>query len=336
MVRGSVAVRVDRWLMWTAVLALTATVLGCGDAATDLSGPPMGEPRAARGLIYPSPGQRDSLGRPKLVYYDLSDGSRELLDLPAGVEGSASVSPDGSALVFTWAPTIPEDRNSPDLDLGTYDFSTRVTRKIASGPGAYWHPAWSPSGTEIAVLYAPDPHIQGQGGGGQFDIRLLNPDGTLHRTLQPDPYRFPLHWSPNGKLLLFGGYPHWEQYKGFRAIEVQTARTETIPYPSEITTCREAHECIVSTPNWLPDGRVGFVLITRGGPSGIYTMEVDGSDLTKVVEGSYWEASWSPDGRLIVAQREDHLVNTLVILDLAGEVVATIGTSVPTGPLTWR
>ncbi|MHB1194996.1 MAG: TolB family protein [Longimicrobiales bacterium] len=287
-------------------------------------------------MIYPSPGQRDSLGRPKLVYYDISDGSRELLDLPPGVEGSASVSPDRSALVFTWAPTAPEDRDSADLDLGIYEFSTRVARRIASGPGAYWHPAWSPSGSDIAVLYASDPHIQGLGGGGQFEIRLMSSDGTLRRTLMPDPYRFRLNWSPNGKRLLFGGHPHWDQYKGFRAIEVQTATTETLPYPTAITTCREANECSVSSPNWLPDGRLGFVLITRGGPSGIYTMEVDGSDLTQVVEGSYWEAWWSPDGKLIVAQREDHLLNTLVILDLAGEVVATIGTDVPTGPLVWR
>jgi Tol biopolymer transport system component len=86
---------------------------------------------------------------------------------------------------------------------------------------------------------------------------------------------------------------------------------------------------IASTPAWSPDGgRIAFVLsppelAERSSDAGIYVMNADGSEVTRITDGRYDEhPTWSPDGSSIAFTRDQG--SSLMIVDTVGGDVHSI------------
>ena len=166
-------------------------------------------------------------------------------------------------------------------------------RTIARCPGdrsgcAIREAAWSPDGRRIAYLQARYfGHARTRT---VLYVRAAN-GGRAHRLaacgLCGDQYGGRLGWSPDGKWIAFS------RDAGDRGQESLWIVAAAGGDPRRLTDCRSG--CADVQPTWSPNGRL--LLFQRVG-AGLYTVQADGSDLTRVaLNGS--DPKWSPDSRRI-------------------------------------
>ncbi|MFC1879004.1 TolB family protein, partial [Chloroflexota bacterium] len=143
-----------------------------------------------------------------------SDGSqaRKLTDPPrAGEWGNANlpygdydprICPDGSKVVFERM--VNDKSPHGNYDLFTIDMEGNNLTKITDSGFTQGLANWSPSGTRIAYIVTAIDDI------GQYDIYIINPDGTENRNVTPAsfPMQFLIHgvtFSGDDTLLYFIG-----------------------------------------------------------------------------------------------------------------------------------
>lgn len=105
-------------------------------------------------------------------------------------DGSAQWSPDGSKIVFS------SDRNG-DFDIFTVAPDGTALTQLTSGDGDDEHPTWSPNGRRIAFVRGNVRR--------SYDIFVMRSDGSSLRRIAAVSYAyaFGLHWSPDGRKLVF-------------------------------------------------------------------------------------------------------------------------------------
>ncbi len=193
-----------------------------------------------------------------------------------------TMNPDGSDLV--------------DLIRG-YDKSLVV---------AAYAPEWSPDGTRIAFS-GYDHEGSSSGGGANYDVYVMNADGSDLRNLTKTPddvargaSQGPPVWSPDGTMLAFEGddgkadglYVIKSDGTGFRWLAGGGG------------------------PVWSPDGsRLLFTM-----RSDLYTIAPDDTDTTQLTNAPGWDdqPSWSPDGSRIAFVREGGVVNSVLVMAADG------------------
>jgi Tol biopolymer transport system component len=143
----------------------------------------------------------------------------------------------------------------------------------APGPREVQAPVWSSGGRQIAFM--------SRRGQSNFDLDVVNADGSGQRTLIHGATREPPSWSPDGLKIAF------ESLRG-GTTGVYTVNADG---SGQRRLARNGR-----APAWSPDGRtIAFLSDSK-----IYLMNADGSEhrpLTRPLTAGKRSLAWSPDGR---------------------------------------
>lgn len=125
-------------------------------------------------------------------------------------------------------------------------------------------PDWSSNGTQIA--FAADLNSRKEGTPQQYDIFIMNADGSRQRNLTEHPaVDVSPSWSPDGKSIAFTSFRN----KGLDiyTIEIATRKVR-----------RLTSNAFSSAPDWSPDGKsIVYERTLLGGGRHIYVINADGS-----------------------------------------------------------
>lgn len=205
-----------------------------------------------------------------------------------GCEGRiCTMAPDGSGVI--------------DLIEG-YDRSVVVA--------GYW-PAWSPDGTRIAFS-GYDHEGSFSGGGANYDVYVMNVDGSDLRNLTKSPddvargasQGLPV-WSPDGTMLAFDG---------------DDGKTEGLYVIHADGTGFFLRIADGGAPDWSPDGTSIVFTIGVSHGSDVYAVAPDGTGVAQLTDSPGWDQqpSWSPDGTRIAFDRTDGEVNSVFVMAADG------------------
>ena len=265
-------------------------VAGCYSRRSGSTAPPPPEP----GLVVFASNRDAGTGE---IYIMIDDGTRPTRLTFNGVKDAAPLlSPDGAKITFR------RELNPPNVFVMNRDGSSQVG--LAPGNRAEWSPdgaklalvadslavlnsdgtgihyfsvgatyvTWSPDGTKLAYV------SNGLGGQAANDVYTINSNGTGAQRLTTDGLtKSSLAWSPDGTKLLFSAA---------QAVCVVNVDGTGLASPSAGRDAR-----------WSPDGqRIIFVTDTYDGNEEIYTMRLDGSDLTNLSRNPANESDpdWGP------------------------------------------
>ena len=156
-------------------------------------------------------------------------------------------------------------------------------------------PAWSPDGRRIAFMrFSP----AGRNWGGQnWDVYVMNTDGSGQRRLARNAWLAAPAWSPDGRKIAF------ERPRRDRNAEGDIIRSEIFVVNADGSGERRLTRNTVrdSNPVWSPDGRrIAFESNWQ-----LNVMNADGSGQRRLTRngGRNFAPAWSPDGQQIVFER---------------------------------
>ena len=171
------------------------------------------------------------------------------------------------------------------------------------------NPDWSPDGSQIAFDRCSV----------KCEIWTISADGTTQKRLGPDCLRksgacqdrITPAWSPNGKLIAFGGSVGTVRDGAveFAEVFVMNANGTGVRQVTRLTTGGKPFAIDALSPSWSPDGKQLVFevrnLKTAEPPNrrALFILNADGSDLRQLTPWSLNggdDPDWSPDGKLIL------------------------------------
>lgn len=228
-------------------------------------------------------------------------------------------SPDGSQIVFE------STRHGP-LELYVMDADGANVRRLTYTYSDNHEPDWSPDGSRIMFI-----SLQG----GDYDILLINPDGSGLVNLTNDSTA--MDWGPSW-------LPHEIDSSsdgGANGMLAYCNQPVSAPDIHEIYTIHidgTQKQQLIDAPfglnhhEWSPgDDKMAVVGYVDGTTSSIFTLDTDGSNLTRLTEtAEVWdnEPSWSSDGVKLAWCRfypSEGLRAEIWIMDADGTNQHTIG-----------
>ena len=174
-----------------------------------------------------------------------------------GREAEPTLSPDGSAVAFTWDG---EDRDNPDVYVKSIGADQPL--RLTSDSARDGSPAWSPDGTRIAFL-------RDKPGGGS-EVRLVPPTGGHERTIgevQGQAHEG-LSWSPDGRSLAIVDRSSPEDRVGIFVLDIGTGvkrRLTSAIHPAIQPTFSPDGRTIAFNQTFLPRGPFVNVVAVAGG-----------------------------------------------------------------------
>jgi Tol biopolymer transport system component len=242
-----------------------------------------------------------------------ADGSKQRrLTTPARSSRLPAWSPDGRRIAYVSGPGVcildfhfVDERNAGigDVDISVTNADGSGLRRLTRDPAVDCAPAWSPDGRKIAFQRS---FVRREGDrvvGLDFDVYVINADGSGEQKLTDDAVSAQPIWSPDGRKIAFWSGPDGNG----GAVYVMNAdgserRLLTRNRPRE-PGANLGHVA------WSPDGSK-MLLVRSGVTEGwdtrkffIVVINTDGSGsrtLTRFSPGNGGLPSWSPDGRKIV------------------------------------
>jgi len=223
------------------------------------------------------------------------------LPATAGILGKASLSPDGSSVVFS---SGGEDPQNPELVLIRIGTATRV--RLTNDPGNEEWPAWSPDGSQIAFIRCGAERC------GIFTLPIRGGPEHRVRDLRYDRY-YDLAWSPDGRSIVYAERPSSsEPYALFDVfLDGSKVRRLTAPRPGNLGELRFA---------FSPDGTM-LAIIRIEASIGIYLHSLK-SDTERILLTGQQEwfggIAWSADGQRLVVSANQQGTRALWTLPLTG------------------
>lgn len=180
------------------------------------------------------------------------------------------------------------------------DNGTQVQR-LTNDPLYDALPMWSPDGSTIAFMR--DLHSAGAGKGQQFDLFIMNADGSNQRNLTDHP-ALDIHqsWSPDGRHLAFTS-----SRSGTWEVHIMDILSGSV---KQLTNSAK-HDGQAGSPDWSPDGKqIAYELALRAQGRHIYIMDADGKNAKSLTKGAPLPIPgqaimrvgprWSPDSQQIL------------------------------------
>ena len=226
------------------------------------------------------------------VYLMNADGSEQRnLTRNVARDHAPVWSPDGKKIAFT-------RERGDNNEVYVMDADGTGQRNLTRNAARDEDPVWSPEGQRIA--FARKVPWGAGGVGGQFEIFVMNADGSgqrkLTRNLSGD---FHPAWSPDGRKIVFesrgvaaGGGSSSAWY------DVNVVNADGGRQPTGLTTTRPLRNRAprAALPAWSPDGRMIAFLGWNDDNYDVYVMNANGSGQTNVTRSRANEFSfaWSP------------------------------------------
>jgi dipeptidyl aminopeptidase/acylaminoacyl peptidase len=217
------------------------------------------------------------------------------------------ISPDGQRVAFSWNP----DGRWEIYEISLSDGS--VPRLVSHGPGAKFHPRYSPDGNLLAFVVDFD-------GSENFHI-LLHEFATAHQTdLTPNitcALQSSFAWSPDGRQIAF--------------ISDRSGRFDV--YTMSVTSLETQQILDTGYPawkvSWSPDGRWLAVTVEASGIDyGTYIVPVQGGASQRIVDEDgpidAGQASWSPDSRRLAFSSDTHGYNNIGIYEVESHCITWV------------
>ena len=193
--------------------------------------------------------------------------------------------PDGRELVYA---------STKEGKLWTVSADGGKARATDEGTGTHHSPAVSPDGTRVAYVSERGEHV---------DIIVADIAGRWTRTIsESDEYVMQPRWSPDGRHLLYGQWPHYDMPWDERAIVVADIETGALRLLAG--GARVVHGDAV----WSPDGtQIAFVSDRDHEYANLWVMDADGSNARCLAREAnrHLTPAWSSDGQRIAYIRND-------------------------------
>lgn len=164
---------------------------------------------------------------------------------------------------------------SPRTRICRVDCATGSLTAITQGPRHDRHPRFSPCGRLLAFLSDREQ-------AGDFQLHIIDGDGTTRAAPRVDGWIEYLHWSPDGATILLGVAGHGADLSGSQG--AVSTRRAAADHPTWIPEVETGHRNFQWRSAWLYD--VAQQTVRRVGPAGL----------------NIWEAGWAgPDALVAIA-----------------------------------
>jgi len=226
-----------------------------------------------------------------------------------GFEREAALSPDGSQIAFSW-----NGENGDNFDIYVRLVDGGSALRLTTDPAPDFAPAWSPDSQRLAFVRGSVIYVIPALGG--IERKLVQfPTGRIAPLVPFPQYDLPISWSPDGKLLAFGGAQSPGPSQIWIApIEGGEPRRLTTP-PTQVTGGGQLQGMGDSSPVFSPDGtEIAFIRARDTFSRGVLIQKIAGGSPSGTprevtdYEHSIGHVAWAADGRsLIVDVRRSHL-----------------------------